>query len=111
MPNRLTRTPDRPVPPLPPVGRVLLPLADLVMILLASRPRSGSLATTWVTPATMGLCVVTTLGCILLAALLLHDAGGEHVLARQGALLLLGALALGSACIAGVGVAQRCGVA
>ena len=53
MPNRFTRVPDRPVPPLPWLGRMVLPLADLFMILMASRPRSGSLRTTWVTPATI----------------------------------------------------------
>ena len=73
MPNRFTRVPERPVPPLPWLGRMVLPLADLFMILMASRPRSGSLRTTWVTPATVGLCMVTVVGGVLLDVLVLRE--------------------------------------
>src|ERR671936_2888298 len=69
VPNRFTRVPDRPVPPLPWLGRMVLPLADLFMILMASRPRSGSLRTTWVTPATIVLFFAAVVGGIILAVL------------------------------------------
>jgi hypothetical protein len=96
MPNRLTRVPDRPVPPLPSLGRALLPLADAVMILLLSRPASGSLRTTWVTPATAALAAAFALLALPLGALVLAGAGGPDMLALAAGLLLL---ALAAGCI------------
>ncbi len=61
MPNRLTRTPRDAVPSLPGPVRRLVPLADLFMIAMLSRPATGSLRTTWVTPATRWLSVAAAL--------------------------------------------------
>jgi hypothetical protein len=105
MPNRLTRVPDRPVPVLPRPARLLLPVADAFMILMVSRPRSGSLSTTWVTPATIALCVVTAVAGILLEVVVLGGAGGSNVLAMIGA-ALVAVLVVGSACVAAIGIAQ-----
>src|SRR2546430_7603620 len=107
MPNRFTRVPERPVPPLPWLGRVLLPLADLFMILMASRPRSGSLRTTWVTPATVGLCVVTVVGGVLLDVLVLRVGVGERSATAFIGAAVVAVLVVGSACVAAIGIAQR----
>jgi hypothetical protein len=61
MANRLTQIPARPVPQLPGAVRVLIPLADLFMIAMVSRPSTGSLRNTWVTPATRWLTIVAAL--------------------------------------------------
>jgi len=107
MPNRFTRVPERPVPPLPWLGRMVLPLADLFMILMASRPRSGSLRTTWVTPATVGLCLVTVVGGVLLDVLILRvGVGARSAPAFIGA-AVVAVLVVGSACVAVIGIAQR----
>jgi hypothetical protein len=71
MPNRLTRTPADAVPPLPGPARLLIPLADLFMIAMVSRPATGSLRSTWVTPATRWLSVGAVV-VALLAVLTLH---------------------------------------
>ena len=95
------------MPPLPWLGRMVLPLADLFMILMASRPRSGSLRTTWVTPATVGLCMVTVVGGVLLDVLMLQvGVGGRSAPALIGA-AVVAVLVVGSACVAVIGIVQR----
>jgi hypothetical protein len=61
MANRFTQTPAQPVPQLPGLVRLLIPLADLFMIAMISRPSTGSLRNTWVTPATRWLTSVAAL--------------------------------------------------
>ena len=106
MPNRLTRVPDRPVPPLPAAGRALLPLADLMMVVMLSRPASGSLRTTWVTPATVWLAVPTAVLGAAASLIVIAGGGGSGLLALAGGLLLLG-LAAGSAAIVVVSLLQH----
>lgn len=105
--NPLTRVPDRPVPALPGWVRPLVPLADVFMVLMVSRPRSGSLARTWVTPATLQLCVALVVGGLLCALL---AAGGELrggvAVALDAGLLLV---CVGAGAVALVGIAQRRG--
>lgn len=103
MPNRLTRVPPGPVPRLPGGMRLLIPLADAFMIAMLSRPSTGSLRTTWVTPATTALSLVTALGA-LAAALLVHPA--QPWLAAL-ALVLFVAATVGAAAVAAVALAQR----
>src|SRR5437867_4686611 len=55
VPNRLTAVPSGPAPELGGVARRVRPVADAFMVAMISRPPSGTLATTWVTPATLGL--------------------------------------------------------
>lgn len=107
MPNRFTRVPDGPVPALPRGTRWLLRPADLFMLAMLSRPVSGTLRTTWVTPATLALCVVTALAGLPLGAAAL--AGG--VVSGRALRLVAGAVlvtvALGSVSVALVGALQR----
>lgn len=107
MPNRFTRVPEGAVPVLPVAGRALLPLADLFMLLMLSRPASGSLRTTWVTPATLGLCLgVLVVGAPLGAVSVATGLGDRHWV-RVAAGLVIILLAAGSAAVAAVGALQR----
>ena len=104
MPNRFTRVPERPVPALPWYGRVLLPPADLFMLLMLSRPATGSLRRTWVTPGTLWLCaLVVVLGAGVGGVLLGGGGGTGRVVA--GCVLI--AIAAGSASVLAVGALQR----
>lgn len=103
MPNLFTRVPERPVPPLPGPVRTILPVADLFMVLMASRPPSGTLRDTWVTPATFWLALASA---VVLA-------GAAVPLARTGAAIGVVAavacalLGLGALSVVVVGAAQK----
>lgn len=103
MPNRMTAVPDRAVPRLGAAVDRVVPLADLFMLLMVSRPRTGSLRNTWVTPATLWLCLaVVPIG--VAAAVALFAAGGTARVAGGAAVAVLTA---GAAAVAAVGIAQR----
>jgi hypothetical protein len=106
MASRLTRIPDRPVPALPPWVRPALPVADLFMLAMVSRPRTGSLGRTWVTPATLQMCVAVVITCVLAGGLTASRAlgGSRTVIGLDAALLLL---AVGAGAVALVGAVQR----
>jgi hypothetical protein len=85
---------------------LLLPVADRFMLVMLSRPPTGTLRTTRVTSATIWLSVVTVVVAGTISGLLLTAAG------RFGPLLLvpalpLAVLALGSASLALYGLRQR----
>jgi len=103
-PNILTRVPAEPVPHLPVWCAAVVPAADLFMILLLSRPATGSLRNTWVTPATLVLSVATGLTSIVCLALVIAGLSGGW---RVAAALVLAVFAVGSLCVAAVGLAQR----
>jgi hypothetical protein len=77
------------------------------MILMVSRPRSGSLRTTWVTPATIALCVVTAIAGILLEVVVLRVGTGDSSVPAMIGAALVAILVVGSACVAAIGIAQR----
>ena len=104
MPNRLTRVPPEPVPDLPGWCAPVVRVADLFMVLLLSRPATGSLRNTWVTPATLGLGLATGLGSILCLALVSGSLSGGW---RVAAVVGLALFAVGSLCVATVGLVQR----
>lgn len=102
MPNLLTRVPDRPPPELPRALAPVIAVADLFMLLMISRPRTGSLRNTWVTPGTLLLTVAkAVIGGGLAIDLLARDGAS-----RIGGLALALA-AIGAAAVALVGFAQR----
>jgi hypothetical protein len=105
MPNRFTRVPGEPVPD---IGnhRVLLAMADTFMLLMLSRPATGSLARTWVTPSSRWLSAAMAAGLLVLGVLLVAGGlgGGKPLLVVLGAVLL--AFAAGGAAVAGVGWLQ-----
>jgi hypothetical protein len=104
LPNRLTRVPDVPPPELPRGVDLLVPLADLFMVLLLSRPATGSLRRTWVTPATLWLATATGCAALVAVPLALIRLGGLGAVVADTVLVLLSAGALS---VAVVGVAQR----
>jgi CHASE2 domain-containing sensor protein len=104
--NRLTRVPATP-PPLDRTQLWLLPLADLFMALMWSRPGGLSLRTTWVTPATIWLCVaVALLGAGLTIAAMAYAIASLHLLTLAAALLAL-LIATGTGSVAAYGIRQR----
>ena len=107
MPNVFTRVPERPVPPLAAWTRGILRVADLFMVAMWSRPPTGTLATSWVTPATLYMCAtLAAVAAALAVALLIAAIGGSGAIAVALSVLLL-LLAAGSGAVAAVGVAQR----
>ncbi|MGH7686211.1 MAG: hypothetical protein ACREN2_05275 [Candidatus Dormibacteria bacterium] len=103
----LTSVPAEP-PPAPRGGaRRVLPIADLFMVVMLSRPPSGTLATTWVTRATSLLGWFCLAAAAALVALLL--AGVTHWPSALVAVALAGCIAFGAgaAAVIAVGVDQR----
>lgn len=106
MANRLTRVPATP-PPLDRVQLRLLPVADLFMALMWSRPGGLSLRTTWVTPATIWLCVaVASLSAGLTIAAIGYTIASANLLMLGGALLAL-LIAAGTGSVSAYGIRQR----
>jgi hypothetical protein len=98
--------PSRPLPPQDSLQRLLLPVADRFMLVMLSRPPTGTLLTTRVTTVSILLAAVTFGASVLMAGVLVAAAP------RAGALLLapavvLVALAAGSASLALYGLRQR----
>jgi ribonuclease PH len=85
----------------------LLPVADLFMALMWSRPGGLSLRTTWVTPATIALAValIPLVGLSGVAALARGLANGGILFVIGGLIAL--ALTAGAATTAVYGVRQR----
>ena len=81
----------------------MVPLADAFMLAMLSRPSTGSLRTTWVTPATTALSILTAVGG-LAAALLVHPT--QPWLAAL-ALLLFIATTAGATAVALIALAQH----
>lgn len=101
-----TRVP-KDAPPLDALQLRLLPLADLFMGLMWSRPGGLSLRTTWVTPATLGLA----LGVVLVVGLPGLGAAVYGIVNRQLLFVVGGlvaaALGIGAGAVALYGIRQR----
>jgi len=107
MPNRLTTVPAGTVPPPRRLASALLPFADAFMLVMVSRPATGSLRNTWVTPATLWLALAA---CAIAAALAVVLATGAATSA--GALAVVGtalcaAYAVGAGAVLVVALDQR----
>jgi hypothetical protein len=85
----------------------MLPLADLFMLAMLSRPATGSLRTTWVTPATLYMCAAVALAGVPLGVVLVGygGGGGTRTALALGIIVLL--LAAGACSVAIVGASQR----
>ena len=101
-----TRVPKQ-APPVDTMQLHLLPVADLFMGLMFSRPGGLSLRTTWVTPASIWLCGATSIGAGVLGV----GAIGYGIVTAQILLIALGLLAVplafGAATVAVYGIRQR----
>jgi len=96
---------DQPrLPPLDPAQRLLLPVADAFMILMLSRPSSGSLRTTPVTVVSIALGAASFVA-FGLAGVIVALGGGGPLSVLAGA--LLEAFALGCFALAAFGLLQR----
>ena len=107
MPNRFTRVPDAPVPPPSALGSAALPVADWFMVAMFSRPPSGTLRTTWVTPSTYWMTLGTCIGALLLAGLLLSGAIGQITTISLVGVAICLLFAVGAGSVAIVGWGQR----
>lgn len=107
MANLLTAVPGYTPPPPTGTARRLLPLADIFVGALVSRPRSGTLANTWVTPATMLLAAASVLAALVVMAGLLSGLGQWPGLLIGLGLLPCGGFGTGAFAVLAVGVDQR----
>jgi hypothetical protein len=107
MPNRFTQVPDSPAPPPGPLESAVLPVADFFMLAMFSKPPSGTLRTTWVTPSTYWLTVGTCIGALVIAGLLLSGViGGITTISIVGVVICL-FFAVGAGSVALIGGGQR----
>jgi len=107
MPNRLTRVPESPPPSLDNF-RWLVTVADLAMKCFFSTPASGTLETTWVTPASLWTSYLAAVGLIVIAVLCASALSAD--LATWVVVLIAAAgsvLAAACAAITAVGTVQR----
>jgi hypothetical protein len=95
------------VTPLDRTQLMLLPIADLFMILMFSRPPGGSLRTARVTLVTIWLAAGVAAICTCLAAVALAIAVARHQPVFLMGGLLSAALAIGSGVLVVFGVRQR----
>ena len=68
-------------------GSAVIPVADFFMLAMFSKPPSGTLRTTWVTPSTYWMTLATFVGAVMIAALLLSGVIGQphhHLDRRRG---------------------------
>jgi hypothetical protein len=107
MPNLFTKVPDAPVPAPSPLGSAVLPVADLFMVAMFSKPQSGTLRTTWVTPSTYWMTVGTCVGALVIAGLLLSGVIGEITTISIVGVVICLLFAVGSGSVAVVGWGQR----
>ncbi len=77
------------------------------MVAMFSKPPSGTLRTTWVTPSTYWMTLATFLGAVVIAGLLLSGViGSVTTISLVGVLICL-LFAIGAGSVALVGAAQR----
>ena len=107
MANLLTAVPVQPPPPPRTAAKRLVPVADLFMAALLSRPATGSLATTWVTSATLLLAAACLAGMAALIAVLGANAGHWSGLVTVLGMIACVAFGAGAISVLIVGVDQR----
>jgi hypothetical protein len=103
MANRSTRVPSTAPPTLPDWARFVVPVADGFMLLMISRPATGSLRRIWVTPATFWLSLCAFVGAVPLGSLLLYVGFTQQstIAALLGFAGLLGATGCGAVAVVG----------
>jgi hypothetical protein len=107
MPNVFTKVPDSPVPPTTGFGSAVIPVADAFMVAMFSKPASGTLRTTWVTPSTYWLTLATFLGAVVIAGLLLSGLVGPITGISIVGIVICLLFAIGAGAVAVVGNCQR----
>jgi hypothetical protein len=84
-----------------------MPIADAFMLAMFSRPATGTLRTTWVTPSTLWMTVVSCIGALVIAALLLSGVIGQLTTISIVGTALCVLFAVGSGSVAIVGAGQH----
>ena len=85
----------------------MLPVADAFMLAMFSKPPSGTLRTTWVTPSTFWMSITSCAGSVVIAVLLLSGVIGQlTTISIIGSILCI-VFAIGSGSVAIVGAAQH----
>jgi hypothetical protein len=107
MPNRFTKIPDSPVPAPGPLGSAVLPVADFFMLAMFSKPPSGTLRTTWVTPSTYWMTIGTCVGALVIAVLLLSGVIGRITTISIVGVVVCLLFAIGAGSVAVIGGGQR----
>jgi hypothetical protein len=107
MPNAFTRVPDSPVPPPGRFGSAVIPVADAFMIAMFSKPPSGTLRTTWVTPSTYWMTLATFLGAVVIGGLLLSGIVCRITTISVVGMVICLLFAIGAGSVAIVGGCQR----
>lgn len=107
MANLLTAVPSQPPPRPAGAANRLVWFADLFMIALVSRPSTGTLRTTWVTPATLALAAASVLAALLVLIALVAGAGSWPALLVVIGTPLSVAFGFGAGAVVAVGVDQR----
>ncbi len=107
MPNALTRVPDAAAPPLGALASAVLPVADFFMLAMFSKPPSGTLRTTWVTPSTYWMTLATFVGAMVIAALLISGVIGSLTTMSIVGMVICLLFAVGAGSVAIVGADQR----
>lgn len=107
MANLLTAVPADPPPAPRGAARRLLPVADLFMVVLLSRPPAGTLAATWVTRATLLLAAGCVVAPIVLVSALVAGLGRWPAALVALAVAGSAALAAGAVSVLTVGLDQR----
>jgi hypothetical protein len=107
VPNRFTHVPEAPVPAPGRFEAAVIPVADAFMIAMFSRPPSGTLRTTWVTPSTYWMTLATFLGAVVIAGLLLSGLIGSITTISLVGVAICLLFAIGAGAVAIVGNCQR----
>jgi hypothetical protein len=103
--NVFTAVPGHRPPPPTGAAKLVLPIADLFVKSLVSEPATGTLATAWVTPATLALSAAAVIAAlVVLTALVIGH--WPALIVVLGALLCLG-FAGGAGSVVAVGTGQR----
>ena len=85
----------------------MIPVADAFMVAMFSKPPSGTLRTTWVTPSTYWLTLATFLGAVVIAGLLLSGIVGPITTISIVGVVICLLFAVGAGAVAVVGNCQR----
>ena len=107
MPNALTRVPDAAAPPPGALASAVMPVADFFMLAMFSKPPSGTLRTTWVTPSTYWMTLATFVGAMVIAALLISGVVGSITTMSIVGVVICLLFAVGAGSVAIVGADQR----
>jgi hypothetical protein len=107
MANLFTKVPEAPVPPPGPLRSAVLPVADLFMLAMFSKPPSGTLRTTWVTPSTYFMTIGSCIGALVIAGLLLSGVIGRITTISIVGVVICLLFAVGAGSVAFVGGGQR----